>query len=34
MMMLFEKAAKAAGSLDVDQGMLDVVFAAREWRRK
>lgn len=34
MMVLLEKAAKAAGSLNVDQGMLDVVFAAREWRRK
>ncbi|MDR2502939.1 MAG: AAA family ATPase [Deltaproteobacteria bacterium] len=34
MMLLLEKAAKAAGSLDVDAPMLELVFSAREWRRK
>ena len=34
MMLLLEKAAKAAGSLDVDKAMLETVFSAREWRRK
>jgi hypothetical protein len=34
MMILLEKAAKAAGSLDVDKPMLDTVFSARDWRRK
>ena len=34
MMILLEKAAKAAGSLYVDKAMLDTVFSARDWRRK
>ena len=34
MMLLLEKAAKAAGSLDVDAAMLEMVFASRNWRRK
>ncbi len=33
MMLLLEKAAKAAGSLDVDKPMLETVFSARTWRR-
>jgi hypothetical protein len=34
MMILLLKAAKAAGSLEVDTPMLDTVFSARNWRRK
>ena len=34
MMLLLEKAAKAAGSLEVDTPMLETVFSARDWRRK
>lgn len=34
MMLLLEKAAKAAESFTVDAAMLDTVFAARPWRRK
>jgi hypothetical protein len=34
MMLLLEKAAKAAGSLEVDTPMLEAVFSARDWRRK
>ena len=34
MMLLLERAAKAAGSLEVDGAMLDVVFSSRDWRRK
>jgi DNA transposition AAA+ family ATPase len=34
MMLMLERAAKAAGSLNVDQPMLDVVFTSRDWRRK
>lgn len=34
MMILLEKAAKAAESFNVDAAMLETVFAARPWRRK
>jgi DNA transposition AAA+ family ATPase len=34
MMILFEKAAKAAGNMQVDAAMLDTVFSSRNWRRK
>ena len=34
MMLLLEKAAKAADTRKVDGAMLDVVFTARNWRRK
>lgn len=34
MMILLEKAAKAAESFKVDEAMLETVFAARPWRRK
>lgn len=34
MMILLEKAAKAAESFKVDTAMLETVFAARPWRRK
>lgn len=34
MMLLLEKAAKAAEKFDVDAAMLDTVLSARSWRRK
>jgi DNA transposition AAA+ family ATPase len=34
MMLLLEKAAKAAGTMQVDAPMLETVFSARSWRRK
>ncbi|MDR1398126.1 MAG: ATP-binding protein [Desulfarculales bacterium] len=34
MMLLLEKAAKAAGTMQVDSPMLDTVFSSRSWRRK
>jgi hypothetical protein len=34
MMILLEKAAKAAETLKVDTAMLDAVFASRSWRRE
>ena len=34
MMLLLEKAAKAAENFTVDESMLDTVLSARPWRRK
>jgi hypothetical protein len=34
MMILLEKAAKAAGTMQVDGPMLETVFSSRNWRRK